>query len=124
MDWHIKLDIRAVAKARPFVCRSGRVFTPKKTACFERDLKRLLATGFGAPPLEGAVSMVVNFSFVRPKSVKRKFPTTRGDVDNFLKSVLDAGNGVLYLDDSQVVSVLATKEYGSDSISIFISTLD
>ena len=33
------------------------------------------------------------------------------DIDNLVKFVLDAANGVLFKDDSQVVRVLATKMY-------------
>ena len=39
------------------------------------------------------------------------WPTKTPDIDNCLKGVFDAVNGVVWLDDSQVVSVCAVKSY-------------
>lgn len=38
-------------------------------------------------------------------------PTKRPDIDNYVKSVLDGANGILWKDDSQIVSLLASKHY-------------
>ena len=38
-------------------------------------------------------------------------PTKKPDIDNIIKAVLDALNGVAYKDDTQVVQVMATKKY-------------
>jgi Holliday junction resolvase RusA-like endonuclease len=35
------------------------------------------------------------------------------DIDNVAKCFLDAMNGIVYKDDSQVVSLHVTKEYGT-----------
>jgi Holliday junction resolvase RusA-like endonuclease len=56
------------------------------------------------------------FIFERPKShlkmkEKPEYPK-RKDIDNLVKFVLDAFNGLLYVDDSQVVSIKAVKKYG------------
>ena len=34
------------------------------------------------------------------------------DLDNMIKFALDAGNGILYHDDSQIVHIIALKVYG------------
>ena len=39
-------------------------------------------------------------------------PTSRPDVDNFLKTILDAINSIVIADDAQVVEVHATKKFG------------
>lgn len=55
-------------------------------------------------PLEGAVAADVK--------IYRNFPVTSknfGDVDNHLKAVFDALNGICYTDDSQIVSVHCEK---------------
>ena len=39
------------------------------------------------------------------------FPSRKPDIDNVLKVVLDALNGVAYKDDSRVVAVSARKVY-------------
>lgn len=38
-------------------------------------------------------------------------PVKRPDIDNYVKSVLDGANGILWEDDSQIVSLLASKHY-------------
>lgn len=39
-------------------------------------------------------------------------PVSKPDTDNYVKAIADALNGVCYVDDSQVVSVVANKWYG------------
>jgi Holliday junction resolvase RusA-like endonuclease len=41
-------------------------------------------------------------------------PTGRPDLDNVIKSILDALNGVAYSDDSAVISVTAEKRYAEN----------
>ena len=55
-------------------------------------------------PLSGAISVAVN--------LYRKYqPTAKifGDVDNHLKAIFDALNGIIFDDDSQVVTCTAMK---------------
>jgi Holliday junction resolvase RusA-like endonuclease len=61
----------------------------------------------------------VDFFVERGKTVKRDFPTVAPDIDNYLKSVLDAANGILWHDDCQVVDVRCRKRY-CDSGSIIV----
>ena len=64
-------------------------------------------------PLEGAVSVKVDIyrrmPKNRPKKLLREFDTYKPDADNIAKAVLDAMNGLAFVDDSQVVSLTATK---------------
>jgi Holliday junction resolvase RusA-like endonuclease len=39
-------------------------------------------------------------------------PTSRPDVDNYLKAILDAINSIVIADDAQVVEVFAKKKFG------------
>jgi len=39
------------------------------------------------------------------------FPTTKPDIDNLIKMLFDAANGILWHDDKQVVRVIAEKVY-------------
>lgn len=47
-------------------------------------------------------------------------PTTRSDVDNYLKGLLDGLSGHAYKDDRQVVQVMAEKCWGEPRIHLFI----
>jgi Holliday junction resolvase RusA-like endonuclease len=65
------------------------------------------------------LSLACKFYLTPPKSLIRKtsepWKTTphicKPDLDNLVKALLDACNGILYHDDSQVIEINATKEY-------------
>ena len=65
-------------------------------------------------PRPGAVEATVLWILSKPKSTPKKItrPTKKPDTDKLLRAVLDALTGVAYEDDSQVVKVLAEKQYG------------
>jgi Holliday junction resolvase RusA-like endonuclease len=81
----------------------------------------------------GSVGVSIAFTFVRPKShynakgVLRAGAAThpgKPDIDKICRSVLDSLTGIIYADDSQVVSLVATKAYGNTAesrISIYIT---
>lgn len=111
-----------VAKGRPrFSRRSGRTFTPAKTAAAEDTLKaRAMALLMGQPnlPLRGPLRLEATFTSVVPaswskkKRAEAKAPTSRPDVDNLLKLAMDALNGVVWVDDAQLVTIICRKVYG------------
>lgn len=81
--------------------------------------------------LDGPVTMVVKYYVPVPKSFTKRqlkelsegrlFPTKKPDVDNVLKAVMDALNGVLYWDDKQVVRVEVKKFYrNSEGLSVSV----
>lgn len=53
----------------------------------------------GQPPFSGAVKLSAEFYKLKPKDPQSK---QYGDLDNLLKAVKDAMNGICYIDDSQV----------------------
>ena len=63
-------------------------------------------------PLDGALRVTLTFVMPRLASGKRALPTKRPDLDNLLKGFLDSGNGILWMDDSQIVSLFIEKRYG------------
>lgn len=122
----LTLDIEPVAKERPRFTRYGRTYTPKKTATFEkqiRDAFLLKYKGETMPMWSRDTPLVAIASFGKsiPKSYSKKkhkqclngeaAPTSRPDVDNYLKAVLDALNGLAFEDDSQIVRTIAEKQY-------------
>ena len=68
-------------------------------------------------PITGAVHVNIVFTMTKPKSVKRDLPIVRPDLDKLCRAVLDAISLPRYFqvleEDSQVVSLLATKVYGT-----------
>lgn len=67
------------------------------------------------------VALYVRVESVKPKTSKATAPTVRPDLDKSLRAILDALTGVCYADDSQVVSVTATKAYGpSECVTVTV----
>lgn len=67
-------------------------------------------------PRPTPVSLWVNFLVQRPVRAPARvmWPTTRPDIDQYLKLLLDAGNGILWEDDSQVVQINMLKVFAPD----------
>ena len=74
-------------------------------------------------PLESALTVDITFYMSIPSSWSKKRkeealngvirPTTRnGDIDNLIKAILDAGNGLLWVDDTFITDITAHKRYG------------
>lgn len=101
-------------KRRPRIKRNGQSYDPKEN---QRE-KRAMVAAFNAQcgsvaPFEGAVAVKVDIyrrmPKNRPKKVLRERDTYKPDADNIAKAVLDAMNGLAFVDDSQVVSLSVTK---------------
>ena len=73
--------------------------------------------------LEGPVGIVLDFGIPKPKSApktRRVWPDKRPDLDKLSRSVLDALTYVIFADDSQVVHLRATKDYGAPGVAVEI----
>jgi Holliday junction resolvase RusA-like endonuclease len=112
------------AKARPRLGRGGHVYTPPRTARYERDLGWMARQAMiGRKPLEGPLKVTVIATLAVPRSwnaARRKAamaetirPTGKPDIDNLLKSI-DALTGIVWLDDAQVVEATIAKVYGRE----------
>jgi Holliday junction resolvase RusA-like endonuclease len=88
----------------------ARNYTPAKHPVNDFKALARMAAGmaYDGPPLLNAVEIQVVFVFARPKNVLKRHGTGRlphvskPDLDNVLKALLDALNGVVFMDDSQV----------------------
>lgn len=106
-------------KGRPRFARKGRfvtTYTPKETKDYEDILRRSLSEKWGQAPLpkEIPIGIDVVFNLQKPKSSKNHYPTVKPDIDNFLKSILDALNGSVLHDDCSVVRLTAEKKYSTE----------
>jgi Holliday junction resolvase RusA-like endonuclease len=102
-----------VAKGRPRFTRRGNCFTPKKTESYENQVKYAFLNAYpNRPPIiDKPVSLTIEAIFPIPKSAKvnDRVKTTRPDLDNIIKIVGDALNGIVWRDDSIVWRVVAEK---------------
>ena len=78
--------------------------------------------------LEGPLSVKLEFRIPRPKTVTRRYPITRssGDLDKLIRAVLDGITiGELIHDDSQVISIKASKRYSElPGVTIYIERVE
>jgi len=120
----IHLDINPIPKGRPKFSKVGgfvRTYTPKKTSDYETQVREAAKQAMTREPLETPLATFLYFRLPIPKSYPKKRiqaclngserPIKKPDLDNLAKSVLDGLNGVVYLDDSQLVSLHITKVY-------------
>jgi len=113
VKWKQLIKVRPLAKERPRATRTGHVYTPKRTANYERQV----AEEYKGPFFDDSYLLKVSIAcdiegstitIVGTKKMTWKH-RLRGDVDNYAKSILDALNGVAWKDDSQIVEVTVRK---------------
>ena len=106
--------IDPIAKGRPRF--NGKwAYTPKSTRENALEIATLtISQADGKKPLEGPLKLNVTFFLKAPKRPKhKKYPIVRPDIDNYLKQYLDAVQGIIFKDDSQIVHVECIKEYAT-----------
>lgn len=119
-EFVVVIPVEPVAKARPRAGKSG-FYTPTKTANFERVAKSYMFKQHLDKPLSGAIGVHINFILPKPKRPKDTHPIARPDLDNYMKAIFDAGNGVLWADDAQIVICSAAKMYESDTLKVGVT---
>ena len=104
-------DIEPVPAPRARSGKYGQYYPPKYKA-FQRDMAAAIETLEWDKPLEGPVVVEILLECTPPKKKTREYPC-RGDVDNYSKGVLDALNGIAWVDDVQVVDLHVLKKYAT-----------
>ncbi len=111
--------------------RNGRIFNYDPSKADKANFLKKVQNMAPEDPVYGAISMTIEVYIDRPKShfgtgrnsdkVKESapaYPISRPDLDNYIKFVFDALNGVFYKDDSQVVHTESIKEYSTEPKTI------
>lgn len=107
------IPVRPLAKERPRATRTGHVYTPKRTAQYEKKV----ADAYTGPLIPANHTVEVSLSFSKEGThivvTATKNPdwksSLRGDIDNYVKSILDALNGVAWEDDKQIIELTVKK---------------
>lgn len=73
----------------------------------------LIARQHGARPLTDSIQISIKFYLQKPRTVKRPMPSVAPDLDKLIRAVLDGLTAIAYVDDGQVVSIVAEKAYGA-----------
>ena len=124
----IVFNIEPQQQERPRATGRGRfirVYDPPKTAKFKRELKQLARLEMqGKDKFDSAISVTIKFFRKVQKSVSKKEharrtkgrvrPIVKPNLDNYVKSTLDALNGVIWTDDATIVELNTSKWYADD----------
>ena len=129
ISFRVHADPKGKGRPRFSRDRFGRVHTrtPDATVDFEDRIRAAYLEQGGAArqrpaiPAGVPIRMQVEIFFAPPKGTTKKKalemcagrirPTKRPDIDNVLKAVADALNGLAYVDDAQIVEMTASKRY-------------
>lgn len=113
----------AMGKQRPRVMKNGITFTPAKTVNYEIFIKEIYMIN-KLPVIVGAIKAEILIIYGITKSTSKKDrllmlsdilkPCKKPDIDNIMKIIFDALNGIAYKDDSQIVQVSCRKMYGDE----------
>lgn len=107
-----------ISQPRPRHFKGITVSAPQKhpVNAFKASVALALREKYDGAPLGGPISLAVLFVMPRPqnmmwktKPMRREPHTKKPDVDNLLKSVVDAMNKLAWRDDSQISFCFASK---------------
>lgn len=121
----ITIPGEARGKGRPRFAKRGKfvkTYTDAKTVSYENLVAYAGAEAMrGEALIQGPVHVTMNVQVGVPRSWSKKKtaaalagevrPTTKPDLDNVIKAIMDALNGVVWQDDKQVVGLSVTKYY-------------
>lgn len=116
----IQVSMDPVAKGRPrVVVKDGnvRTFTPEKTQIAETELRaRFLPYQDRAFPQYTPVRFSIKILLTKSKHQKKAkhLPCIRPDIDNLVKTIQDAANGILFYDDAQITTLNVRKRWTDD----------
>lgn len=134
MNITIRIPGTPVGKGRPKFARRGAfvtTYTPEKTQNYEALVRMAASEAMqGNPPLDGPVQIDLWLGIAPPASWSNKkamaalsgetAPTTKPDLDNTLKGILDACNGIVWGDDKQVVEAIIRKRYAATPQAVLV----
>jgi Holliday junction resolvase RusA-like endonuclease len=100
-----------VKNGRVVMIEASKKVKPWREAVVAETVKNVACT------MTEPVEIALVFYLPKPKSVTRKWPSVKPDLDKLIRSTFDGlTTGGLYTDDALVIAVSASKEYSSDKI--------
>lgn len=133
MEINLIIPGKPVGKARPKInTHTHTAYTPTKTANYENFVKMCFINKYpNLKPLETNLKVKIEAFFEIPTSYSKKkkneliwepYPH-KPDIDNIAKIILDALNGIAYIDDIQIVQLEVEKCYG-EKAEIYLNIME
>ena len=130
LSFSLHMEGKPIPKGRPRLGKRS-TYTPEKTRVYEKTLRnKAIDMLKNSAPYPSAVRVSILVKVKTGDEIKKPMresayagkirPTKRPDIDNIAKTILDALNGVVFRDDSQVVELFASKAY-NDKDEVFIT---
>lgn len=126
MIYEFEVPGKIIGKGRPRInSYTGSVYTPTRTKDYETLVEQYFLLKYPRfKPFEGRVQVEINANFEIPKSTKKAEkelmlenkinPTKKPDIDNIVKIILDAMNGIAFKDDTQITKLSVEKKYAAN----------
>ena len=123
MIYEFEVPGKIIGKGRPRLnSYTGSVYTPTRTKDYETLVEQYFLLKYPRfKPFEGRVQVEISALFEIPKSTKKADrelmlenkinPTKKPDIDNIVKIILDAMNGIAFKDDTQITKLNVEKIY-------------
>jgi Holliday junction resolvase RusA-like endonuclease len=129
MQIHFQVEGDPKGKGRPRFSRVGsftKIYTDKQTLTYEAMIATFAKQAMGGTePLKTPVSVFLYVRLPIPQSYPKKRreaclngaekPCKKPDIDNIAKTYLDAMNGVIFVDDTQVIDLHVKKLYAAEA---------
>ena len=104
-----------IKNGRVVMVESSKKVKPWRAAVAEQTARHMSWETLN--PMETPVEIALVFYLPKPKTVKRKWPAVKPDLDKLIRSTFDGlTTGGLYTDDALVIAVSASKQYATDRI--------
>lgn len=121
--YEFEVQGKIVGKERPRInTYTGKAYTPTKTKDYEQLVQQYFVLKYPRyTPLQGRLKVSIVAYFKIPKTTSKSMveemledkisPTKKPDIDNIVKSVLDALNKIAFEDDNQITKIDVDKKY-------------
>lgn len=135
MKIKLEFEIKPMAKQSFRTTRNGNKYLDPSVIKYRKTIRNMAILQMRnqkAEKIEGAVNMNIVYAFRRPQSLSKKErneidggktvpKTTKPDIDNLTKAILDALNGIVWKDDAQVAQINIQKIWSAkDQIEVEI----
>lgn len=122
VNLHFILPVEPRPCERPrFDSSRKRVYNSGKYTTYKQTLAWKLRSMHKGPPIEAPIILKVVFHMRRPKDPKFDVPAVKPDASNLLKAIEDAGNGIVWRDDCQIIRIDCQKVYAVNEPMIEVS---